>query len=623
LTGFENVIVCKTYTAARWVVGAAALFSCAGVRAQVVIPDRIVPDTAVIQRQYEESNRFYERLERRAEDSRLARWLYRALVSEDDRTGRADPPARSALEREVDYFRQFEGRRINAIRIFRNNVFSDTYPKGDLRRLANSLHGITREDRIRRNLLFREGESLDAALFARNEQMLRAQDYLADAYIVIEPAWDDEGVDIYVITRDSWSIGGTVRSVPHNARRYIDLYDSNILGSGNRLDLRTYVGFKGKMYGGNMLEYQATNLWGSFFDLEALAGIGYQERRLGIGLRKPFILPTDFMAGAAARYDKFYEWQTMVDTALLVGRRDYDVFAGKSWDFPATNSSFYVAARYQDQDWFAHPTVRTDTNTYYHSRRMVLVSTGIYRETWYRGNMIFGYGTTENIPYGHRFEFTGGRYWSEFGDRWYGAFTAAAGRALGRGYLRAEATISSFFTDYHRPERSALGFRIDAFSGLWPLGRSHLRQFLRIHYLAGFDRSRGEGETLTFFGEDSPEGFRFQPDHGKVRLTVAAESVLFTPVYLYGFRFAFFAFGDVGWLGNHNLPFRNDPYASVGVGVRLKNERLVLNTFQIRLGVGFSTRRGWVDYRHVRFSSESRLLIPTFRAQEPGLYLFR
>lgn len=605
--------------------GLALLLSCAAVRAQTVIPDRsvpdrIVPDTAVIRWQYEESNRFYNRLKERAEDSRLAQRLYRALVSEDDRN--TAPPVSPELEREVDYFRQFQGLKIHSIRIFRNNVFSESYPKGDLRRIANSLHGITRENRIRRNLLFREGESLDAALFARNEQLLRAQDYLSDAYLVIEPSEEEGAVDVYVVTRDSWSIGATVRSVPYNSRRYVDLYNSNILGSGNRFTLRTYVGFKGKMYGGNMLGYQATNLWGSFFDLDILAGKGYDERRLGLTLNKPFILPTDFLAGGTARYEKFYEQQVMADTILLVGRRDYDLYAGKSWNFPAANSSFYVTARYRDLEWFKRPETRADTNTYYHSRRTLLVSTGIYRETYYRGNMIFGYGTIESIPYGHKFEFTGGRSWNEFGDRWYGAFTAAAGRQIGRGYARLEGTVSTLLTDEGLFERSALGLQLDAFSGLWKWGQSHLRQFLRIHYLTGFDRDSGEGETLTFYGEESPQGFRYQPKSGKVRLTVASESVLFTPIYLYGFRFAFFAFGDIGWIGDHNMPFRNDPYASIGVGVRLKNERLIFNTFQIRLGVGFSTH-GWVDYRHMRFSSESRLDIPTFRAGRPELYLFR
>ncbi len=599
--------------------GFAVLFSCVAVRAQTVIPDRIVPDTAVIQRQYEESNRFYDELAERAGDSGLARRLYRALVSEDDRTA---PPAQSELQREVDYFRQFRGLRIDSIHIHRNNVFGESYTKGDYRRVANSLHGVTRENRIRRNLLFRQGDLLDPALLARNEQLLRTQDYLSDAYLVIEPSEKEGAVDVWVVTRDSWSIGGTVRSVPYNNRRYVDLYDSNILGSGNRLSLRTYIGFKGKIYGGNMLQYQATNLWGSFFDLDALAGWGYDERRLGITVNKPFILPTDFMAGGTAGYAKYYERQIMADTSLLVGRRNYDFYAGKSWDFPAVNSSFYITARYQDLDWFERPQVRADTNSYYHSRRTLLFSTGIYRETYYRGNMIFGYGTIESIPYGHKFEFTGGRSRGEFGDRWYGAFTAAAGRQIGRGYLRLEGTVSSFMTDEGHLERSALGFKLDAFSGLWRMRQNHVRQFLRIHYLAGFDRGSGEGETLTFHGTESPQGFRYQPGKGKVRLTLATETVLFTPIYLYGFRFAFFAFGDVGWIGDHNMPLRNDPYFSLGVGVRLKNERLVFNTFQIRLGLGFSTG-GWLDYRHVRFSSEPRLHVPTFKAEQPELYLFR
>lgn len=587
--------------------------------AQTVVPDRIVPDTAVIRKQYEESNRFYDKLHEKAEDSRFARRLVRALISEDDQRFTAES-VETSLEKEVAYFSEFEGKRIDSIRIYRGNIFNGQYSSGDFRTLANSLHAVTRENKIWRNILFKEGETVSPLVFAQNEQLLRSLSYLTDASILLEENGDG-GVIVNIITRDSWSIGLTVRSVP-NSRRYIDIYDSNIFGSGDRLDLRTYVNYKGKMYGGNMLEYHASNLWGSFFQLDMIGGWGYEERHFGIKLDKEYILPSDFIAGGIAEDKKYYEWETLADTMPLNRHRNYDLWAGKSWAFPAVNGSFYMGARFQDLTFYERPEVRPDSNTYYHSRRMLLFNTGIYRETYYRGNMIYGYGRTENVPYGHRFEFTAGRVWGEFGDKWYTAFDAAVGKQTQIGYFRAGATISSYWDEKSKPLQGALELEFDAFSNLWKVRRSYLRQFLTIRYLQGFDRLEGEGEQLTFWRDNSPRGLRNDYRSANSRLVMKNETVLFSPVYFYGFRFVFFGFADLGWIGNDKMPFRNDFYTAFGLGVRLKNERLIFNTIQLSFGVALN-KNGWADYRHFRYSTQQSLEVPRFRADLPDVFEFR
>ena len=63
------------------------------------------------------------------------------------------------------------------------------------------------------------------------------------------------------------------------------------------------------------------------------------------------------------------------------------------------------------------------------------------------------------------------------------------------------------------------------------------------------------------------------------------ETVLFTPYQPLGFRIALFGFADFGLLGYSPNIFKNEFYTSFGIGIRLRNERLVFNTIQIRLGL--------------------------------------
>ena len=588
---------------------------------QSVVPDRIVPDTAVNRWQYETSNRFYEKLEEKSQNSRLARRLVRALVSSDDQRFVAES-TETTLEKEVAYFRDFTGLTIDSIRIVSGNIFFGRYSRSDLRTLANSLHRVTRENRIRRTLLFKEGETVTPLVFAQTEQLLRESSYLSDASIRLDPSADGRGVIVTVITRDSWSIGANIRSAPHE-RRYIDLYDSNILGSGNRLDVRTYVSFKGRMYGGNMFLYHAGNLWGSFFELDVVGGQGYEEHDYGIRLDKEYLRSTDFIAGGIVEDHRYYERQSLLDTLPLVRSRNFDAWVGRSWAFPAVNGSFYVGVRGQDLKFRERPVVLPDSNTWYHSRRMLVFNTGIYRETYYRGNMIYGYGQTENIPYGHRFELTAGRLWGEFGDKWYTAFEAAAGRQTHIGYFSAGATISTYWDKASEPVQGALEVKFDGFSNLWKIRHSHLRQFLSLRYLHGFNRLQGEGEQLSFWRDDTPRGLRNPWERANTRLVIKNETVLFSPVYFYGFRFVFFGFADLGWIGDNPKPFKNDFYTAAGLGVRLKNERLIFGTIQLSLGMAVN-RRGWVaNYRHLRFAGESSLLVPSFRAERPDPFEFR
>jgi hypothetical protein len=75
-------------------------------------------------------------------------------------------------------------------------------------------------------------------------------------------------------------------------------------------------------------------------------------------------------------------------------------------------------------------------------------------------------------------------------------------------------------------------------------------------------------------------------------------------------------------LGQHANPFENPFYMTLGVGIRLRNERLVFKTVQLRLGITFG-KGGWVDdCRYVRLSNETRVEQYRYRPTQPEIVRF-
>lgn len=128
-------------------------------------------------------------------------------------------------------------RTIQRVAVERLNVFPDSTDSefSGLFRLANRLHMVTRPEVIRREILFREGDSLDAGRLRESERLLRGRGIFESAGIAVEEG--DSGAVVKVRTQDLWSfslildmdIQADLSSVT------IGMSDANLLGTGNLL----------------------------------------------------------------------------------------------------------------------------------------------------------------------------------------------------------------------------------------------------------------------------------------------------------------------------------------------------------------------------------------------------
>ena len=114
-------------------------------------------------------------------------------------------------------FNRYSGlpiRNIYIVSLELNQKIDDTtkHRKNFIINLGNKLHRKTREGNIRNNLFFKEGDKISPYLLADNERHLREQIYLQDARISLTAVGFKDSVDVYVYTKDVFSIGGSLNN---------------------------------------------------------------------------------------------------------------------------------------------------------------------------------------------------------------------------------------------------------------------------------------------------------------------------------------------------------------------------------------------------------------------------
>lgn len=580
-------------------------------------PDRFTPDSARIRNHNARirNERLYDSIESKTSRRAVPRMLYRMIFVKPV----LDTTSNGQVLDETRELEPFAGKTIGEISIDRKQVF-DSGGKW-LERTANKTHMLTRERVIRRDLLFKPGEELDPQLIVRTKQLLRSRDYIADIDIAVKPdSIDSTRVNLRITTRDSWTISadGALHS---EGRTMVGLSDANILGTGNSLKIMTNFYRNDFTYGGNMVEYEIPNVLGTFYTANFNAGRSFYSSTLDLGIRKEFIRPTDYEIGLTYNDIKDKRYMIEQDTSLLVKERNLDAWGGYSHFLRPIGSSIYLTGRYNYSRVSRRPEVGPRYNPALHDQDALLVGLGLYREKFYSANMIYGFGRREYLAAGYKAEVTSGYSWGEFGNDVYLGLSFEAGGFCPIGYIMGGATLGSYIApDNGMWQRSAVDVDLRWFSNLFIFRRSRIRQFLAFNYTQGWNRWQGSDESIRFTSKNGLQALK-EYAIGTNRMILNTETVVFTPYQPLGFRIAFFGFADFGLLGYSPNIFKNNFFTSFGFGVRLRNERLVFNTVQIRLGIAFG-KHGLVDCEYFRLSNPTSLEQYRYRPTRPEIVDF-
>src|SRR5688572_888956 len=177
--------------------------------------------------------------------------------------------------------------------------------KNTLVRVGNALHNTSKEWVIRDHVFFKEKKPLNAYLLADNERYIRDLDFIVDARIIVVPlSSTQDSVDVLVVTRDVFSIGGSFspRGVDETKFR---IYDANFLGWGQRLQFSGHYDQERDPNFGYEVYYRKSSIGGSLVNLTAgytqlNTGSSYgneEEQAYYLRLDRPLVSPYSRMAG--------------------------------------------------------------------------------------------------------------------------------------------------------------------------------------------------------------------------------------------------------------------------------------------------------------------------------------
>lgn len=566
---------------------------------------------------------FYDSLRYRASRTLLGRRIYDLVIVPPEEYNE-----KIISNRSISEFTAHNGLSVNSVKIIRLHPFGtdimnpdsdQSGTTGDL--LLNRTHWKTRESIIRKYLLFGNGDTISGLLLSETERNLRNLPFIFDARIVVVPLSESDA-DILVITRDSYSAGGDF-SYRSPEKGEVSLFERNIAGYAHGLELGIPYDLTLSNRPGIRLKYSVNNIVRSYADLDIVLLATPAERNYGFSLKRDFIsAESEYAGGITVREVYTSTGPDTVSKEFPLEFTFQDYWFARSFLLSRNSlARIIVGTRYIHNNVYERPEI--DPLSYYSLQKyqLYLGSITFSMQRFYKTSYIYNYGRTEDIPYGIFASFTAGREINEFKRRNYYGLHLSAGNSPGRiGYINLAAGASLFSVN-GITEQGVIDLSASYFTSLLTAGNWKLRGFIRAGHTAGFNRytdeylTLGKGNMVTGFTNDSIRG--------QSRTVVNTEFVAFSPLRVYGFRFTFFAFSDFAIM---NRCISNQasytPVKAIGGGIRIRNNNLILSTFQIRLA-WYPGIPDFSETRFVNFSGEQLLRPRGFDAGPPSVLVYR
>lgn len=560
-------------------------------------------------------------LKNKASKTLVTRELYDLIV-----TSQKPSDTKSLTDQSDKNYLDYSGKKIRNITIRRLNVFGsdlnnpNLYNPGRADELLNKTHFNTNEIIIRKNLLFHEDDTVSPLTLSDNERLLRQLPFIDDARIVVVPVSDSEA-DIVVLTKDVYSLGG-ILNFDGIQKGTVSLFEKNIFGMGH--EFRIEVPYDSQYSDSPALGvgYKINNIGKSFVNLDIYYYNGLGKKTYGFDLTRDLVSSeTKYAGGISVRQMFTSEDLDSLKSPSPLKYNLQDYWISRSFMLNKESVTRFIAGvRYTNNNVFDHPFILPDSYHYLQKYKMILGSASLSIQEYYKANLIYGYGRTEDIPFGGLMNITIGKEFNEYKERLYVGTSISLGHSIKQlGYFYNSLKFATFLNK-GTAEQGIVSISSNIVSNLVYIGKSRIRNFINLDYTRGF--ARYSDESLNINRELGFSGFRNDSIGGNQRVLVNLESVIFSPVYFYGFRFAFFGFADMAFIFDSNQNLNNGDYiSSLGFGIRIRNDNLVLNTFQIRLGI-YPNLPHDSRINYIMFSGEQLLRPNNFEPGAPSVLTY-
>lgn len=511
-------------------------------------------------------------------------------------------------------------RNINMIRLPFGTPIHDTSRsfQNTLTQWANDLHHLTREKVIRKNLFFQPADTINPYLMGDNERYLRELSYLQDARITVDAVPHTDSVDVTILVKDIFSIGGAIGSLGIH-RTDVNIRDDNISGTGHAAIIYGLYDDSRKnnfAFGGEIIR---RNMGGKFINLN----LGYrsyfssiprtpkQENHYFIRVHKPLL-------------HRYMKWTYELNAAYNTTRNqylddsiyyqlfrysyyDFETWAGYNFnteDVPPVDENRelhrLIGIRAINRKFLNRPPKYDSVyNWRFADLAGILTTLSLFRQNFYKAQYVYGFGINEDIPVGLLLNLiTGYTIKNNVSRPFLGINYQRYGFTPKKHYvgwlLRGEGHVHEGIEDINL----MAGFNF--FSRLKKLNeRWKQRFFLTLNISQQINTVLNEPLLLNSeFG--LPEYGGRDISGGNFRSSVRAESVFFSPWNLANFRFAPVLFGNAALF----QPYKKETgfFSSIGLGLRTRNESLIFGTIEIK-GLYFPQQNAYGDHFGLELST--------------------
>jgi hypothetical protein len=545
---------------------------------------------------HKDSLHIYKKIKKLAYKHKVTRWAYDAVFVDPEPKEYPTQPV-TEESKNVNPYLNYEGTFIRKITVTVHDPFgfnvNDTIrrPINTSQKVGNRLHITTRQFIILNRLLFKQNDTVNGLKFSESERILRQALFINDARIFIEPTQNKDSVDVNVVVLDRWSLD--VPLIVTDQYANVNFRNKNLFGSGQQFEQS--AGYKRSGERDYRGSYSLSNIANTFISAQLGYNSNSSQTNAFLNLDKPFY---SFFATWAGGISVNHTWTDFIwsDTIENISKKipvcilGYDVWAAKNFKLAKRKTLFnqsmslIVGARYFATDYLNRPNFSIDTGRTNINASAWLGNVGFAVQQYYKDKYIYRFGANEDVPEGLIAQYTYGILKEEgYKLRYYSGIEIGRAKHFDRfGYLTATFSYGVFY-NVKVPNDVTTVYKLYYFSDLIRGGQWFFRQFINFNWVHGENKILNNKITLN---SSDLYGFSQQSLKGNTKLVLNAETVTYLPYSLIGFKFAPVVMVGLGMIGDKEHPVvQSRLYQGYSLGLMIRNENLIVNTFQISIGV--------------------------------------
>lgn len=561
-----------------------------------------------------DSTDIYQDIKKYSEKSKFSKTLHKLLFREpekkSDQSKKNLPP---------DYS-QYTGRIIREATVKSYDPFGyslkDTTktPRSWFQKLGNTVHIKSKPMAINKYFLFEKGQEIDTFLLNESARLLRQQKYVRDVRLIPIDANGGDSLDLEVKVLDSWSLLPKVRL--GGSKSKVGLRERNFIGMGHEANL-----YYSKRYSdgntGFEASYKVPNIRNTFIDAFGKYDIDldhFYDRY--ISLDKEFYSSLTRWAGGMFFQERFLE-RPLLDAFDEFEDKTFKYRYHSYWggyaipiseDFgqDKPNTNLILSLRASLLNYKRTPSEEFDPENFFSNERFLLGSVALSSRQFIQDAFIFRDGEVEDVPIGSLYAITSGVQRKKQHSRLYLGVKATNGTYFKWGFLSTNFEAGSYFNESNL-EQTTVSLNVNYFSNIWHLGeRWRVRQFIKPQIVLGFNRLNSRADRLGlnedpyYTGVHSNEYINYGNkkryiDYKNGNIEGFDSDILGTRKYLLEFQTQFYSpwnlFGfhvnpysniSLGYLEGGKSDYEsNNFYSSFGLGVIVRNDYLVFDSFEL------------------------------------------